>query len=503
MNRLRHGMLLTALLGLGGCAVGPDFRPPAAPAPLSYGAQALPAQTEAVAGPAGEAQRFTGGQAVASAWWQAFGSSVIDGLVTEALQANPDLQAAQAALRTANETVAAQRGAFWPSADLGLGPARQRVSSTFSGPLADSDSTLYTLHTAQVSIAYVPDVFGANRRQVEALAAVQQVRTFEREAVYQTLVSSVVCTAFELASLSAQRAATHRAIELAAQWLDITRRQHQVGQVGGTEIAAQEAALAQAQAGLPPLERQLSEQRNRLAALLGRLPSEMTEPALDLAGLTLPRELPLSLPSRLVEQRPDVRAALAQWQAANAQIGVAQAARLPSFTLTASLGSSALEASQLLRGGGFWSLGANLTQPLWRGGALMHQQRAAETASQQAEALYRSAVLAAFQNTADTLQAIVHGAQAHRAASAAEAAARKSLAMVRRQRVLGSASQADLLLAEQSLQQARLALVQAQAGRYTNTVALYQALGGWWSAPQAAATSGPPSRPQTLEGATR
>lgn len=500
MNGLKPCLALCALLATGGCTVGPDFQRPADPATATYGAQPLPAQTDSAPGPAGLAQRFSPGQQVSSQWWRAFGSPPLDDLVAAALQANPDLQAAQAALRAAHETVAAQRGAYWPSVDIGLNSTRQQVSSTLAGPLADSDTTLYTLRTAQLSVGYVPDVFGANRRQVEALTAAVDVRTFEREAVYQTLVASVVSTAFEQASLQAQLAATHQLVGLAGRLLDITRRQHRVGQASGADIAAQEAALAQAQAALPPLQRQLSEQTNRLAVLLGRLPSEMQQTPmtpLDLAGLTLPQELPLSLPSRLVEQRPDVRAALAQWQAASAQVGVAVAARLPSITLSASLGSSALDVSQLLRSGGFWSVGANLAQPVFRGGALLHQQRAAEAAYAQAEAQYRSTVLTAFQNTADTLQAIVSGAQALRAASAAEAAAQKSLVMALRQRALGAATQADLILAEQACQQASLARVQAQAGRYTNTVALYQALGGWWSAsvPTAALPSPLPALP--------
>ncbi|HVR49336.1 MAG TPA: TolC family protein, partial [Pseudorhodoferax sp.] len=201
----------------------------------------------------------------------------------------------------------------------------------------------------------------------------------------------------------------------------------------------------------------------------------------------LPLELPLSLPARLVEQRPDVRAAQAQLHAASAQVGVAAAARLPQLTLTATLGSSALGISQLFRSGnGAWSIGGDLLQPLFRGGALAHQQRAAQALYAQAQAQYRSTVLTAFQNTADTLQAIVGGAQTLHAASAAEAAARKSLAIVRRQRELGAASQADGLLAQQAHQSAALTLVQAQAARYTHTVALYQALGGWWQVPDAA-----------------
>ena len=491
MNRTaRYTTLALLLATTAGCAVGPDFQRPAAPATHSYVAGTLPEQTASAPGPAGEAQRFAQGQEVQAQWWKAFGSPALDELVAAALQANPDLKAAEAALRAARETATAQRGAFWPSVDAGVNSTRQKTPGPLAGPLVDSEVTLYTLHTAQLSIGYVPDVFGANRRQVEALSAEVDVQRFQREAVYMTLVSNVVNAAIEEASLRAQIDATCDLIELAARLLDISRRQHRAGQVGGADVAAQEAALAQAQASLPSLEKQLAEQRNRLAVLAGRLPSEQVVQRFELTSLSLPSELPVSLPSRLVEQRPDIRAAEAQLHAASAQIGVATAARLPNLTLAATLGTSALNFSQLLRsGGGFWTVGADLLQPVFKGGTLRHQQRIAEAAYDQAAAQYRSTVLTAFQNTADTPQAIVSDAQALQADSAAEAAARKSLGMVRRQRELGAATQAELILAQQTYQEAALALVQAQASRHTNTVALYQALGGWWQVPESAGDS--------------
>lgn len=489
MNCIARYTTLALLATTAGCAVGPDFRRPTAPATQSYVAGTLPAQTASVESLAGGAQHFVQGQEVQAKWWKAFDSPALDELVESALRANPDLKAAEAALRAARETTAAQRGAFWPSVDAGLNSSRQKVPGPLAGPLVDSEVTLYTLHTAQLSIGYVPDVFGANRRQVEALAAAEDVQRFQRDAVYMALVSNVVNAAIEEASLRMQIATTRDLIDLAARLLDITRRQHRAGQVGGADVAAQEAALAQAQASLPPLEKQLSEQRNLLTVLAGRLPSEQVAQRFELTSLKLPLELPVSLPSRLVEQRPDIRAAEAQLHAASAQVGVATAARLPSLTLTATLGSSALDFSQLFRsGGGFWSVGADLLQPIFRGGTLMHQQRAAEATYDQAAAQYRSTVLTAFQNTADTLQAIVSDAETLRAVSSAEAAAQRSLSMARRQRELGAATQAELILAQQTYQQAALALVQAQASRYTNTVALYLALGGWWLEPEAAAS---------------
>lgn len=461
-----------------GCAVGPDFKRPAPPETRSYIAGELPEQTVSTPGLAGEAQRFAPGKSVEAQWWRAFGSPALDELVASALRASPDLQAAEAALRAARESAAAQRGGFWPSIDLEAGSSRAREFEEEDAPL--------TLHTGQLSITYAPDVFGGSRREAEALTAEAQEQHFEREAVYMTLVSNVVSTAIEQASLRAQIAAMRDTVALAEQLLDITRREYRAGLSSGADLAAQETVLARARAELPPLEKELAQQRNRLAVLTGRLPSEQTEHEVDLASLTLPMELPLSVPSRLVEQRPDVRAAQEQLHAASARIGVAVAARLPSLNLSATWGGSAREGSQLFRSGsGIWSIGAGLLQPLFRGGALLHEQRAAEALYQQAAAQYRSVVLAAFQDTADTLQAIVSDAQALQAASGAEAAARKSMRMARRQRELGEATQAHAVLAQQDYQETALALIQAQASRYTNTVALYQALGGWWRTPEA------------------
>lgn len=480
----RSTTLILLLASTAGCAVGPDFHRPVAPDVQSYGPDTLPAHTASAPGIAGGAQHFVQGEEIHSQWWKAFDSPALDALVSAALQANPDLKAAEASLRAARETAAAQRGAFWPSLDAGINTTRQKTVD----PPADARSAPYTLHTGQLSIGYVPDVFGATRRQAEAGAAEVDVQRFQREAVYMTLVANLVNTAIEEASLRAQIAATHDIIDLATRLRDISRRQHLAGQVGAVDVAAQEAALAQAQASLPALEKQLAQQRNRLAVLTGRLPSEQPAGHFELGMLTLPSELPVGVPSRLVEQRPDIRAAEAQLHAASAQIGIASAARLPVLSLTATLGSSALDLPHLFGSGGFWTIGADLLQPVFKGGALRHQQRAAEADFDQATAQYRGTVLTAFQDTADTLQAIVSDAQTLQAAAAAETAARSSLDMARRQQALGAATQADLILAQQAHQQTVLALIQAQAQRYTDTVALHVALGGGWRPTESTST---------------
>lgn len=478
MKSTVRSLTIAVLLACGGCAVGPDFKRPGAPATASYVAGTLPDQTVATPAAGGQAQRFVHGQAIQSQWWKLFGSPALDELVEVALLANPDLQAAEAALRAAHSNAAAQRGAFWPRAELQLLPLREKP---------DADTSPYRLHTGQLNISYAPDLFGANRRQTEVLVAELELQQFEREAVYMTLVSSVVNAAIEEASLRAQIAATREIIGLSTRLLDISRRQHRVGQIGGAEVVSQEVALAQMQVSLPPLEKQLAEQRNLLAVLAGRLPSDKIQQRFELDELTLPTELPLSLPAQLVEQRPDIRAAQAQLHAASAAIGVAIAARLPNLTLTASSGRSGASWSQLTgSGAGFWAVGADLLQPIFQGRALLHQQRAAQATYDQAAAQYRSTVLTAFQDTADTLQAIVSDAQTLQAATVAHEAAQRSLVMVERQRELGAVSQADVVLAQQAYQEAVMGWVEARASRYSNTVALFHALGGgWWQTTEA------------------
>jgi NodT family efflux transporter outer membrane factor (OMF) lipoprotein len=471
--------LLVALLATG-CAAGPDYVRPAAPTATRYTAEPLAANTAASPVAGGASQHFAEGKDVSAQWWTVFGSDDLNQLIAAALQANPDLQAADAALRAARETAAAQRGAYLPTADLHLQPTRQRVADTLSSPTA-SGTNLYSLHTAQLNIGYTPDVFGATRRLVEAIDAQTDVARFQREAARLTLTSNIVNAAINEAALRAQLDAMQQLTVMARQQLDAVRKQQQAGQLGAADVAAQEAALAQAEANLPPLQKQLAQQHDLLAVLAGRYPSAGIARRLDFSHLTLPAELPLSLPARLVEQRPDIRAAEAQLQAASAQIGIAKAARLPNIALTATLGSSALDAGTVFKSGaGFWSIGADLAQPLFHGGALLHQQRAAEANYDQAAAQYRSTVLTAFQNVADTLHAIDADAQSLRAAVNAEQAAHKSWTIAQRQWQLGQTGYPPVLQAGQAWRQASIALIQAQAARYTDTVALFQALGGGW-----------------------
>lgn len=470
----------TALL-VAGCAVGPDFKTPAAPQGAGYTTEPLPATTAAAETTGGNAQRFVTGMDIPGQWWTLFHSSALDALVAEAFANNPDIDAARAALLGAHEAVRVQQGSYYPSIDASYSPTRQQVAPVLASPTADGDN-LYNLHTAQVSVSYTLDLFGSNRRQVESLVAQADAQRFALEATYLTLSSNVVTAAINEASLRGQLAATEEIVALQQRSLDLLHRQFDLGQAAQADVAAQEAALAQAQANVPPLEKQLAQQRDALARLLGRMPNERIAAQFELASLQLPEALPVSLPSSLVAQRPDVRAAEAQWHAASANVGVAVAARLPNITLSANLGSSAEILNQLFTpGSGFWALAGSVTQPIFAGGALLHKERGARAAYEQAGAQYRGTVLSAFQNVADTLQALKSDAAALNASLASERAAQRSLTIATKQLQLGDISYLSLLSAQQTYQQARIALVQAQANRYADTAALFQALGGgWW-----------------------
>jgi NodT family efflux transporter outer membrane factor (OMF) lipoprotein len=474
--------LATCLLG--GCAVGPDFKTPAAPTGQGYTPVPMPASTAAADDRDGAAQRLLPGQEVPSQWWQAFGNAALNALVTDALARNQDIAAAQAALRAAQENVRAQRGAYLPTVSASVDPTRQKTGQQLSSGIA-SNEQLYTLTTAQVSVSYTPDLWGANRRQVESLLAQAQQQRFELAATAQSLSANLVNAVITQASLRAQLQADQAIVAAQAQLLDSLRRQYAVGAVAQADLLAQQTSLAQAQAALPPLQSQLAQQGDLLAALGGRDPDAPRAAALELDQLHLPTELPLSLPATLVAQRPDVRAAQAQMHAASAQIGVAEAARLPNVQINASLGSAGGGIGSLFAsGGGFWSLGSSLAQTLFDGGTLHHRQRAAEALYLQSAAQYRSSVLGALQNVADVLQAMQADARALSAASDAAKAADGSLAIAQQQQAAGDLSSDAVLAAKIAQQQAQIALVQARAARYSDTVALFQALGGgWWNRP--------------------
>ncbi len=478
-----------------GCAVGPNFQRPAPPEISGYTSHPLSATTATADIPGGEEQRFVYGMNIPKQWWELFKSEPLNALIENSLKANPSIGAAKAALRQAQENVAAQVGSYYPAVQAGYSASRTKDSGTLS-PALSTGQNPYTLHTAQVNVGFVPDVFGGNRRQVESLQAQADFQRFQLEAAYLTLTSNVVAAVIQESSLRAQISATESIIQIETDMLNQLRKQFEVGYVAGSDVAAQEAALAQVQQTLPPLHKQLAQNRDQLIALAGRFPNNDLEEKFELSALSLPQEIPVSLPSKLVEQRPDVRAAEEQLHSASAQVGVAIAAMVPNITLSADLGNTATAINQLFTSGtSFWSLAAHLTQPIFQGGTLLHRKRAAEAGLDEAEAQYRSTVIAAFQNVADTLHALESDADALKAAAAYEQAAKRSLDLVHKQFEVGYVKYLSLLSAEQAYQQAEINLVQARTNRFVDTAALFMALGGgWWNGPDPAlsAQSGQP-----------
>lgn len=475
---MRSVFLAFLLLALStACTVGPEFRPPREGLPARFVADPL-TQTESAASGLGNVQRFVPQSEAPAAWWSSLGSSALDALIASAFEANPSLKALDAATRAAQETALAQRGALFPSLQAGWSSQRGRVSEQASSPLS-TNAQIFTLHAPQVSVSYVFDLFGANRRALESADALARQQDLQREAAYLTIAGNICIAAIQEAALREQLAAARDIVRIEREQLELMRKQYELGGIPRINVVAQEAAMAQAVAAVPPLEKQIAQQRHALAALAGRFPAEMERAEFNLSDFRLPPDLPLTMPSRIVERRPDILAAEEQLHAASAQVGVAMANMLPQITLTASGGYQGTDFAHLLDPQNmFWNLGAGLLQPLFQGGTLLHRKRAAEAALEQARQQYRAVVLGAFQNVADAMRAVEIDAKALAAAAAAEAAARASLDMTRKQLDLGDINYLGLLAAQQGYQQAVIARVQAQAARLSDTVAFFQATAG-------------------------
>ncbi len=510
MNGLRAALLVSSSAFAASCAVGPNFHRPAAPADAGYAPAPLPQATSSAPIHGGDAQRFISGQDIPFEWWQLFQSPALNSLVERAFRANPTIASAQAALVQAQELVYAQQGYFFPTIGAGYNFERQKISGNLTvdnapGVQGNGDNLLppvqdlgsyphthplfYNLHTAELTVGFVPDVFGANWRQVESLAAQRDSQRFALEATYITLASNVVAAAIQEASVRAQLRATLQIIAADEKSLAILRDQFRLGLVMRIDVAAQEVVLGQAKMLLPPLQKQLEQTRDLIRALAGNLPNQDVAQTFELDALQLPPELPLSLPAKIIEQRPDVRAAEAQLHAANAQVGVALAAMLPQFSISGNLGGNADQFAWMFRSGGpFWTLVGGVTQPLFEGGTLLHNERAAKAALRQAAAQYQSTLIAAYQNVADTLHASLSDAEALAADVAAENSSKVTYDLTRQQMDAGYVNYLALLSAETAYEQALLTRIQAQASRYGDTIALFQALGGgWWNRKEVAA----------------
>lgn len=457
---------------------------------------------------AGASQHFDAKMDIPLDWWRLFQSPGLDALIGRAFKKNPGIESAQAALRQAQEYVTAQHGYFYPVVGASYTPSRNKLAGNNGGssPGAQGNGTViqtysnptgpapfnapayYSFHVAQLTVGYAPDVFGGNGRQLESLQAQQDSQHYQLEAAYITLASNIVAAALQEASLRAQIAAMEKIVGLNRESLAILQKQQQLGYVSALDAASQESALAQSEQALIPLHRQLELTRDLIRALAGNSPDADVPETFELTDFHLPENLPLSLPSRLVEQRPDVRVAEEQLHAASAQYGVAIANSLPQFSITAALGGMASTPDWMFRsGGGFFNLAGNVAYTIFDGGTLRARSRAAQAALAQAGAQYRSTVITALQNVADTLHTIQSDAEALAAAARNEQAMRLARDITRKQYETGYAGYQVLLSAGQNYQQAVIALVQAQTSRFGDTAALYQALGGgWWNRSDAA-----------------
>jgi len=480
----RHSLVLALITGLmlAGCAVGPDFKRPDAPQAKAYTAGSMPEKTAEAPVAGGASQHFIPGQDIPAQWWTLFHSEPLDKLIRQALANSPTLAAARASLRQAEENRRALFGALLPSVDANVSVSREKISGASQGE-PDLNLPAFSLHNASVTVSYALDIFGGTRRQLEALESLVDYQRFQLEGAHLTLASNVVTAAIRESSLQSQIKATQEILASQEQQLAIVEKQFQLGAVSGSDVLTQRTQVAQTRAMLPPLENQLSQTRHSLAALTGGFPSETPLPEFNIENLTLPENLPVSLPSSLVSQRPDILASEALMHEASAQVGVATANLYPQVTLSGSYGTQAASMNRMFSANSAaWDIGAGLLQPLFRGGALTAERRAAIAAYDQARANYQETVLQAFQNVADVLRALETDAVALKAQKDAETAARESLELTQDQFKLGAISYLSLLIAERLYQQTRINLIQAQASRFADTAALFQALGGgWWN----------------------
>jgi len=479
LHRLAPALLATLLAG---CAVGPDFAPPAGPTTHAYLPGQPPVTTVAASGEGGQAQRFDASADLPADWWTLFRSPALDHLVRTALADSPSLAEARARLEEAQQNYRAQAGATqWPSVDAKLGAVRQQINTAAFGIPNIPNPGPFNLYNANVDVSYTLDLFGANRRALEGLLAQVDYQRYELEAARLSLSANVVSAAIRQAALREQIALTRALYDAQRQQLDIMVERYRAGGIARLDLQNQQSLLAQTAALLPPLQQQQTQVDHQLAVYLGQSPAEAAIPAFELASLQLPSTLPLTLPSSLARQRPDIRAAEALWHQASADVGVATANLYPQLTLSGSFGSERTRIGDVANGLNVWNLGFNLLQPVFHGGELQAKRRAAMAAYGAAEAAYRQSVLTGLQQVADALGALDYDARLLQARAEAAERAEASFQISHQQYQAGGISQLALLDAQRQQLQTRLDRVQAQANRYADSAALLQALGGgWW-----------------------
>lgn len=472
---------------LAGCEVGPDFHPPPAPADAGYSATKLPARIAGAPIAAGDAQALRIGQDISGDWWTLFRCPALTALIDQALRDNPSLKAAQATLLQARETARVQQGGLFPALSAAFGVTHEQESTASFGTSFPGEANValppFDVYAATLNVSYNLDLFGGIKRGIEQARAQAEYQRYALEAAYLSLTSNIAAAVVAEASLRAQIAETGKVVTAEQNGLRIIQAQLAAGAVTRAEVLQQQAVLQTTLATLPSLRSELAQERDLLAQYVGAFPNQFADPGIDLAALHLPEILPVSLPSALVAQRPDIAQSAATLHAQTAAVGVATANLLPQVQLTGSVGSDALRLGQLFSGGTLaYALAAQATQTVFQGGALVHQRRAAVAAMQAAAANYQTTVLAAFANVADALQALQYDAEGLRVARDAADSAAASVALLRVQFQAGAVNYLSVLTAEQTEQTALVTLARAQAARYADTVALFAALGGgWWN----------------------
>jgi NodT family efflux transporter outer membrane factor (OMF) lipoprotein len=488
-SRNKLAVLLSWLL-IAGCAVGPNFKPPEPPQVTQYTSERQPTSTVVADG---QAQTFEAGAQVIEEWWQLFRSPQLDAIVKQAVAENYNLQSALARLRQSQETLKAGYGVFFPQLTGSFTAQREKFSPVQFGASAFTGNT-FNLFTLSASVSYLLDVWGGQRRAVESLAAQRDYQKYTALATNMTLLGNVVNAAIAAAGYRSQIDATEKLIALQREQVRLTEDQFKAGLVAYASVASLETQLASTEASLAPLKQNLSKTEHLLASLAGLIPGQWVPSNFKLAEFTLPRQLPVTVPANLVRQRPDILAAEAQVHSACAQIGVATAALLPSFTLNGNIGRNVSDITQLFgnTAGTFWSVGATASNPFFSGGTRWFQRKAALEAYQASLSDYRQVVVSACQQVADTLKALEHDAQLLKAQSQALSAAQEALDLVLANYHSGLANYLQVIIANDQYQQAKLGYIQAQALRLQDTAALFVALGGgWWNSPAATAAVNP------------